>query len=252
MRVCVVLLNWNGWRDTLECLDSLFKSNRSDFSVIVCDNASSDDSVAEITQWASKALRPEAFATYSKEQVAAGIQMAQGIRLALVRNGGNLGFAGGNNVGVRLALNSPACEYVWLLNNDTTIDTNALGNVLARAESDPSIGLCGSTLVYHHDQQMVQALGGATFNRFTGRSKHIGAFSALRDVPTDPAATERAMSYVIGAAMLVRRAYLEQVGLMQEDYFLYYEEIDWSPVARASSAWGMRPIAMSSTKRAHL
>ncbi|MBP9830987.1 MAG: glycosyltransferase family 2 protein [Polaromonas sp.] len=241
MKVAVVLLNWNGWRDTLECLDSLFKSNRSDFSVIVCDNASSDDSVAEVTQWASKALRPEAFATYSKEQVATGIQLAQGIRLALVRNGGNLGFAGGNNVGVRLALNSPACEYVWLLNNDTTVDANSLGNVIARAESDPSIGLCGSTLVYHHDQQMVQALGGATFNRFTGRSKHIGAFSALRDVPTDPAATERAMSYVIGAAMLVRRAYLEQVGLMQEDYFLYYEEIDWCTRGKGKFRLGYAP-----------
>lgn len=241
MRLNVILLNWNGWRDTLECLDSLFKSNHSDFSVIVCDNASSDDSVAEITQWASRSLRPEAFATYSKKQVAAGLQMAQGIRLALVRNGGNLGFAGGNNVGVRLALNSPACEYVWLLNNDTTVDANALGNVLARAESDRSIGLCGSTLVYHHDQQMVQALGGATFNRFTGQSKHIGAFSALRDVPTDPAATERDMSYVIGAAMLVRRAYLEQIGLMHEGYFLYYEEIDWCTRGKGKFRLGYAP-----------
>ncbi|MBK7050722.1 MAG: hypothetical protein IPH54_08035 [Rhodoferax sp.] len=147
MKVAVVLLNWNGWRDTLECLDSLFKSNRSDFSVIVCDNASSDDSVAEVTQWASKALRPEALPPIPG-------QAATGIQLGAARHPTcagaqwwELGFAGGNNVGVRLALNSPACEYVWLLNNDTTVDANSLGNVIARAESDPSIGLCGSTLV---------------------------------------------------------------------------------------------------------
>jgi GT2 family glycosyltransferase len=241
MKVSVVLLNWNGWRDTLECLDSLFKSNHSAFSVIVCDNASSDDSVDQIARWAIATLGPAVFSTFTKEQVAAGIQMPQGTRLALVSNGANLGFAGGNNVGVRLALNSPECEYVWLLNNDTTVDASALGNVLARAESDPSIGLCGSTLVYHHNQQMVQALGGATFNRFTGRSKHIGAFSALSDVPSNPAATEGAMSYVVGAAMLVRRAYLEQVGLMQEDYFLYYEEIDWCTRGKGKFRLGYAP-----------
>lgn len=241
MRVCVILLNWNGWRDTLECLESLFKSNHSAFSVIVCDNASSDNSVAEITQWANKALGSEAFTTFTKEQLASGSGLTHATRLVLVTNGANLGFAGGNNVGVRLALNSPECEYVWLLNNDTTVDTNALGNVLARAEADPSIGLCGSTLVYHHDQQMVQALGGATFNRFTGRSKHIGAFSARSDVPTDPAATERAMSYVVGAAILVRRAFLEQVGLMQEDYFLYYEEIDWCTRGKGKFRLGYAP-----------
>jgi len=227
MKIYVVLLNWNGFRDTLECLASLFKSNKILFSVIVCDNGSSDDSVAEITQWASATLPANEFATYTKVQVATGARLDISTRLALVENGANLGFAGGNNVGVRLALNSPECGYVWLLNNDTTVDANALSNVLARAESDPRIGLCGSTLIYHHDQQMVQALGGATFNRYTGRSKHIGAFLPRSDVPTDPAPTEAAMDYVVGAAMLVRRAYLEQVGLMQEDYFLYYEEIDW-------------------------
>lgn len=241
MKVCVVLLNWNGWHDTLECLDSLFKSKLLVFSVIVCDNASSDDSVTEITQWANKTLGSEAFATYTKEQVVTGSNLTQATRLALVANGANLGFAGGSNVGVRLALNSPECKYVWLLNNDTTIDEDALGNALARAESDPSIGLCGSTLIYHRNQQTVQALGGATFNRFTGRSKHIGAFSALRDVPTNPAPTEQVMSYVVGAAMLVRRAFLEQVGLMQEDYFLYYEEIDWCTRGKGKFRLGYAP-----------
>ncbi|MDD2808402.1 glycosyltransferase family 2 protein [Rhodoferax sp.] len=241
MRVCVVLLNWNGWRDTLECLDSLFQSHHSAFSVIVCDNASSDSSAAEIAQWADKTLGSEAFESLTKVQVESGRCLTKATRLALVANGANLGFAGGNNVGVRLALNSPECEYVWLLNNDTTLDADSLGNVLARAESDPTIGLCGSTLIYHHDQKMVQALGGATFNRFTGRSKHIGAFSALLDVPTDPAETERAMSYVVGAAMLVRRAFLEQVGLMQEDYFLYYEEIDWCTRGKGKFRLGYAP-----------
>lgn len=241
MSTSVVLLNWNGCCDTLECLDSLFKSTHSAFTVIVCDNASSDNSVAEITRWASMALRREEFAVYTKVQVATGSQMSKSTRLALVTNDSNLGFAGGNNVGVRLALNSPYCEYVWLLNNDTTVAADALAQVVARAESDPSIGLCGSTLIYHHNQELVQAFGGATFNRFTGRSKHIGAFLSLGDVPADPSATERSMSYVVGAAMLVRRSYLEQIGLMQEDYFLYYEEIDWCTRGKHKFRLGYAP-----------
>lgn len=244
MKVCVVLLNWNGWRDTLECLDSLFKSSYSSFTVVVCDNASSDSSAAEITQWALSALRPEVFATFTREQVTAGGHLLPATRLALVANGANLGFAGGNNVGVRLALNSPDYEFVWLLNNDTTVQADSLGNVLAHAQTDATIGLCGSTLVYHHDQKMVQALGGATFNRFTGRSKHIGAFLPLSEVPNKPADIERAMSYVIGAAMLVRRTYLEQVGLMQEDYFLYYEEIDWCTRGRGKFRLGYAPNSL--------
>jgi len=156
-------------------------------------------------------------------------------------NGANLGFAAGNNVGVRLAMRDPDCQFVWLLNNDTTVAPDALARVVARAESDPTIGLCGSTLVYHHNQQMVQAFGGATYNSFSGKSRHIGAFAPLSAVPTDPTETENRMSYVVGAAMLVRRAYLEQVGLMQEDYFLYYEEIDWATRGRSRFRLGYAP-----------
>jgi GT2 family glycosyltransferase len=227
MKVCVVLLNWNGWRDTVECLNSLFKSDCREFAVIVCDNASHDESVEEISQWGRTALGLNAFETFTQAQVQDGARMAVTTRYAVISNSGNLGFAGGNNVGIQLALTDPECEYVWLLNNDTVVAPDALSKVIARAEVDPNIGLCGSTLVYYHDQQLVQAWGGARYNRFTGRSKHIGAFAALRDTPSDPGPIEEQMSYVVGAAMLVRRGYLEQVGLMQDDYFLYYEEIDW-------------------------
>ena len=99
---------------------------------------------------------------------------------------------------------------------------------MARMEQDPDLGICGSTLVYFHQRDVVQAFGGAEYSRLTGRSRHVGAFLPISRVPESPEAVEREMSYVVGAAMLVSRAFLEQIGLMREDYFLYCEELDWA------------------------
>lgn len=223
----VVLLNWNGWRDTLECLDSLFAEGATPCRVLVCDNASRDESVARIRAWA-EARFGAAFAHLTRAEVDADGRLQDGLPFALIENGGNLGFAAGNNVGIKLALRDPSCRYVWVLNNDTVVLPDALGQAVKRMQADPSVGLCGSTLVYFDEPGKVQALGGATYSRWSGRSRHVGAFSARADVPSDGAASEARFSYVVGAAMLVSRAFLEQVGLMREDYFLYYEEIDWA------------------------
>lgn len=236
----IVLLNWNGWRDTLGCLDSLFDVGATPCRVLVCDNDSHDESVDRLSAWGQMRF-DNRFERLTRSDVVRGVSLRKDTKLALIENGANLGFAAGNNVGIRLAMRSPDCQFVWLLNNDTTVAPDALARVVARAESDPSIGLCGSTLIYHHNQLMVQAFGGATYNRFSGKSRHIGAFAPLSAAPTDSTEIEMAMSYVVGAAMLVRREYLEQVGLMQEDYFLYYEEIDWCTRGKSKFRFGYAP-----------
>lgn len=223
----VVLLNWNGWRDTIECLDSLFAEGATPCRVLVCDNASRDESVTRIRAWAV-ARFGEGFALLTKADVDAGASLDDGQPFALIENGGNLGFAAGNNVGIRLALRDPRCAYVWVLNNDTVVLPDALGCAVQRMRADAGLGLCGSTLIYFDEPEKVQALGGATYSRWSGRSRHVGAFLPRIDVPHDGAPLEARFSYIIGAAMLVSRAFLEQVGLMREDYFLYYEEIDWA------------------------
>lgn len=240
-KIAVVILNWNGCHDTLDCLTSLFKSNYSNYTVIVCDNASSDESLTEIADWANRMVSPDLFSKFTRSEIESGREIDPVTKLALVDNGANLGFAGGNNTGIRLALSNPDISYVWLLNNDTEVHPNALGNAYARAESDSTLGLCGSTLIYHYDRNKVQAFGGSTFNPYTGRSRHIGAFESIHAIPADPIETERNMSYVVGAAMLVRRAYLEQIGLMHEGYFLYYEEIDWCTRGKGKFRLGYAP-----------
>lgn len=235
-----VILNWNGWRDTIECLESLLTSLPADVAVIVCDNASSDGSVERIRAWVVEHAAQWGPTMLTRDDAVAG-EIAQAGRVHIVENGANLGFAAGNNSGVRLAMNNPSCRYVWILNNDTTVDSGTLPAAVARMEADDSIGICGSTLVYYHDRDSIQAFGGAVYSRWTGRSRHLGAFARRTEVPRDPSEVEAQMSYVVGASMLVRREFIERVGYMREDYFLYCEEIDWASRGRENFRLGYAP-----------
>ena len=158
MHNCVILLNWNGWKDTLECLESVFRLDGKDFRVIVCDNASTDGSLEKIKQWARGELAAECanpqLSGLTSPPVAKPIQYLEMTReqaeartggweapLTLIQTGGNLGFAGGNNVGLRLALGDPDCQYFWLLNNDTVVKPTALSAMVRLMQQMPEIGL---------------------------------------------------------------------------------------------------------------
>ncbi|MDF0541258.1 glycosyltransferase family 2 protein [Sphingobium sp. H39-3-25] len=221
--IYIILLNFNGTQDTIECLESLFELQQSDVRIIVVDNASRDPALATIAHWAN--ARASDLAVFvTSEAIAAGAGATH--CLSLVQNPDNLGFAAGNNVGIRLALNDPDCTYVWLVNNDTVVAPDSLTHLLDRSAEDDAIGICGSTLIYYDDRDVVQAIGGA-FNKRTGRARQIGSHASVDALPARDA-LEQDMDYVAGASMLVTRRFLEKVGLLNERYFLYYEEIDWS------------------------
>lgn len=223
----VVLLNWNGWRDTISCLESVLRlTSQSPIAVLVCDNASSDDSLFRLRAWAKDRFRdcPEQWLEIEGPDMEHGSSLLG--RVVWVQTGRNGGFAAGNNVGLRLGL-AHAFEYFWILNNDTEVDPLALDALTKRMAEDPRIGICGAKLIYAGERGRVQAWGGARFLALKGRSIPLGAF-ADASAKEDAAEVESALHYVIGASMFVRRSFLETVGLMTEDYFLYWEEIDWA------------------------
>ena len=203
--VYVVILNWNGAHDTIACLQSLAGLQGPLPKVIVCDNASVDDS------WSMLQV-------YVEQQRALDIQ--------LVQTGANLGFAGGNNVGLRLALSDPSMEFVWLLNNDTVVAPGALVELQRHMTQHTEVGVCGSTLLYADEPDRIQAVGGQ-YNPWLGTSTHLlghQPYSEALCQSVNPAE----LDYVVGASMFVRRAVLETIGLLAEEYFLYCEEIDWA------------------------
>ena len=207
-RVAAIVLNWRRPLDTVRCVSSLIALGR-DLDIIVLDNDSGDGSLGVI-----------------ESGLAAIIAGRPGV--AFIQTGHNGGYAFGNNVGIRVALERQDCEFVWILNNDTVVPGPAsLDALCARMDADPSIGICGSTVVFADRPGIVQSLGGGTFNPLTGRCRPIGLGDPLSN-PIDQEAVERRLAYVSGAAAFVRRAYVEAVGPMTEDYFLYYEEIDWA------------------------
>lgn len=246
-KVSIVLLNWNGWRDTIECLESVFHSDYENWQVIVCDNGSTDNSVEHILDWAAgseiASVKSDAMATYSMPPVSKPIQVqyfAMPERscadsnhctdpvLVLIQNGGNLGFAAGCNVGLRYAL-THGCDYAWLLNNDTVVSPNALSELVATAEKDRNLGMTGATIRRYYTPEAVQAYGGTGYNRWTARTQ------GTRGRCWNPHATT---ACILGCSMLVSQRFLNEVGLMDESYFLYFEELDWAARSKSNFSLG--------------
>lgn len=236
--VSIILVNWNGWRDTIECLESLLQLDYPDFRIVVCDNGSYDDSLQQIRQWAQG--RELVFVEYACPVIEADGDKDADAALVLIHTGSNLGFAGGSNVGLRYALARGDADYYWLLNNDTVVERGALTHLVRRMQEDQSLGMCGSTLRLYHDHDQVQALGGGYYCRWIGLPWHYGRFGRWPG-PVEQHPAELWMNYVEGASMLVSRHFLEQIGLMSEEYFLYFEEADWAIRAEGRFRLGYAP-----------
>jgi GT2 family glycosyltransferase len=184
-----VILNWNGWRDTVACLDALRSIEYSRMLIVVVDNGSTDDSISRI-QAAHPAVR-------------------------LLQTGKNLGFSGGNNVGIRDVMRQEV-KYVWLLNNDTEPAPGVLRALVRTAEADSTVGAVGSVLHYASDPQKVQAWGGGWINLWYGYSSHA----------TAPPKGGGRLDFLTAASILVRRRALEEVGLMDDRFFLSWEDAE--------------------------
>lgn len=244
--VRVVVLNWRNGPDTVECLDSLYGQAAAEFDgVVLCDNASGDDSLERVEAWAAGAgvglshHRPREAGFEPLGQRPAGA----GPVLEVLHLPRNLGYAGGNNAALRWLGSHTDYRLALLLNNDTLVRPGAVSAMAAQFDR-PGVGLCGATVVYAREPARVQARGGARYNRWLARARHLGAGGPLPSA-VEREALERELDYVLGAAVMVSRALLERVGPMDERYFLYYEEIDWATRARRAGfrlAWAPEAV----------
>jgi GT2 family glycosyltransferase len=201
--VSIIVLNYNSREDTLDCLRSLEHLTYPNVNVIVVDNDSSDGS--------AEAVRAEYPHT------------------TLIETGANLGFTGGNNIGVQMALKQGA-DYIMLLNNDTIVAPDMLDLLIEAMEADPAIGVSGPTIYYYDAPDTIWSAGGS-IDWPRGTTSMIGLNEEDRGQFGD---APRPVDFVTGCALLARRDVWERVGLLDDRFFMYYEETEWC--VRASRA----------------
>jgi len=192
-QVAIIILNWNGKADTLECLGSVYQLNYPNFEVIVVDNGSTDGS--------SEAIR-EAFP-----------------EVTLIENGANLGYAGGNNVGIQYAYENGA-DYFWLLNNDTTVDPLCLKELVKCSSINNNLGILSPMIFYYDEPTRIQFAGGQILWD-TGRCRLLNDPERFMNLNIED-------QFISGCAMLIKRKLIESIGYLDELFLAYYEDTDYS------------------------
>jgi GT2 family glycosyltransferase len=240
--VYVVIVNFNRWRDTAECLESVLRSDYEHVRVIVVDNASTDDSRAGLVSWAEgrwpyAPIRATALSDKSQPPVAKPVDYlvveaadardalrARGNefpKLTLLMAAANRGFAAGNNAAFRLLLDAQADGCVCMVNNDMVIAPDAVRAMVRALQRDDRIAAVGGVILDYQSPQLVQVIGGGEMSRL-GMSRVWGAGDLATEMTLPPS-----LGYVTGGFLLTRIDTLRAVGLMDESYFLYAEDADW-------------------------
>lgn len=193
--IYIVLLNWNGLSDTIECLHSCHRLNYPNFRIIVVDNASANNEADELSR-----LFPS---------------------VSFIKQKTNLGYAGGNNAGIKSALEKNA-DGVWLLNNDTVVAPDSLACLVDELFIAKNIGCAGSK-VYLYDKPETLWFAGGTANLTTGIAGHLGE----GEPDTCQYDTAKDVDYLTGCSLLIKKEIFEQIGFLDEAYFLLFEDTDF-------------------------
>lgn len=189
-KVFILILNYNGKATLKQCLQSVYQLSYPNFEVVVIDNDSKDGSLEEAKHLFSRAH--------------------------FIKNDTNLGFAAGNNVGIRFALEKGA-DYIWLVNNDAKVEKDALTKLIDAGEQKPKAGIL-SPLILHTTTKNIW-FGKGVIDWMHMKTLHVSPPTLLQSFTSD---------YICGCAMLIKKEVFKELGLLNEKYFLYYEDADLS------------------------
>jgi len=195
-KIFILILNWNGKQDTLECLASVQKIDYPNYKVAVVDNGSTDDSVDSIRD--------------------------KFPHIHLIENKANLGFAGGNNVGIEYAI-AEGADYIFLLNNDTIVDSQVLKTLMQASEKYPDAGILGSKIYTYTDPQKIW-YAGANWSPGYVAFMHDGMGKIDNGKDWEEI---RESEYICGCAFLIKTEVIKKIGMLETKYFLMWEESDW-------------------------
>ncbi|RRF95917.1 MAG: glycosyltransferase family 2 protein [Lachnospiraceae bacterium] len=193
-KVGIILVNYNGYKDTIECINSLQKISYKNYIVIVIDNASTQ-------------IPTDTQAKYLKENS------------LYYRTARNLGFSGGNNIGIKIAKENN-CNFVLLLNNDTTVSPNFLDALMAIQLQYANVGIVTGKINFYYSKDKIWSAGGM-YNRNTGVTTQYGGYESKLN------SSMRRITFATGCLMLIPMEVIDKVGELTETYFLYSEDTDY-------------------------
>ncbi|SEO12097.1 glycosyltransferase family 2 protein [Mucilaginibacter sp. OK283] len=243
-KVYIILVNYKRYEDTIECLESVYKSYYNNYQVLLVDNSPDEQSSHQIKEWLENNYkeintsypnivyplidRPTSYVSISEYDVL-NTNVAYTESLMLIRATNN-GFAAANNIALKYIKKiADEHSFIWVLNNDTVIEHNCMGNLAAFFDTNPRKFILGSKLRSYYSPQKIQAVAGR-YNRWIGSTYHIGEGEIDHGQYDDFAFGDN--NYVIGASMFIPKAFIDIAGLMNESYFLYFEELDWGLVGK--------------------
>lgn len=239
-KVAIIVLNWNGWRDTIECLESLYQIIYPDYEIIVVDNGSEDGSIEKIIDYCNGKLRIKSkFFEYDQSNKPINIiecpihedenkddkkieYLKLNKTLILIRNEKNYGFAEGNNIGIKYALKFLNPSYILLLNNDTIVHKDFLRKLVKCAESDNKIGIIAPKIYYYEHPNKIWFAGGE-FCWWKGYICHAGQGEEDQLEKREIIITDQ----ISGCAMLIKSNVITRIGKLDNIYPLNYEDADF-------------------------
>lgn len=236
--VSIIMLNWNGWQDTIECLESVLKLDYPDFNILLIDNNSQNESVEKILAWANGRLDIKIKTKYNHlvyplsekpvqltemEVYDRGTDINRIIKnknmskILFIKSQINFGFAIANNIGMEIAENNFESKYYFLLNNDTVIRPEALRIIISAMEKTPEIGAAQAT-IYHYDKpDRIANAGGRIL--FWGQTKYYK--NILKD-------SVKKISFINGCALCISSEVVKNIGPLSEKFFFGEEDFEYS------------------------
>ena len=188
--VYILILNYNDFVKTIDCINSIFNSKYKNYKIIIIDNNSSDDSKNNFTKW---------------------IEVNNYSSIQLIENSRNGGYAYGNNKGIEIASRNDDCKFIWVLNNDTLIDENAL-----------------LELINYFDSKVMTIYGSKIINYNNSETESIGGIINKNNLKTINNLDKNInIDYIPGVSLFFNKNIVSKIGLFPEEYFMYYEDVDW-------------------------
>lgn len=239
-KVYIILVNYKNWLDTIDCIESILQNNYRNYQIVIVDNNSNNDSVKRIIHWINQINNDN----YYYEKSNSNIDKFQKARISyilysekeveeykinkkknelnnliiIIQSKNNYGFAAGNNIAIKYILKKGDCRYILLLNNDTIIESHLLEKLITAAKANKNIGIVGAKIFYYNKKNRIWFNSGK-FNKITGIAYNIKS-NKRHGISY--------CSFITGCCMLIKLEVIEKIGLLNENYFMYVEDLDFS------------------------